>query len=155
MNMRLQIKFCPFFLAATASSLFACTGGDKEPTIYYSPEPELDYGQGYVGKLWISDDCVLLLVGEGLMTQSPSDAKAEDRVIPLFRPGFTIEDYEGETVVTSPDGNRFRTNEIVTGEGGTYPASPDPRSAPVASAPDISKCGTVAFQVNSMAAGSL
>ncbi|MDF1836075.1 MAG: hypothetical protein P1U62_14525 [Alteraurantiacibacter sp. bin_em_oilr2.035] len=155
MNMRLNLDPRPLFLALAALSLSACAGGNDEPAIFLTPEPELDYGQGYVGKLLINDDCVLLLVGDGLLAQSLSDVDKNQRVVPLFRPGFALEDHEGGFVLISPEGDRFHTNQIVTGEGGIYPDTPDPRSAPVADVPDVSQCGTVAFQINSMTAGSL
>lgn len=128
---------------------------NAEPLWFSSPEPELGYQRGYVGRLALHDGCVVMLIEGGLAVSDAAEASTVDRVVPLFGSGFEVNGTDDGFEITAPDGRSFGAGQIITGEGGRYPVAATGNSRPVAPPPDISECGTVPFQVRTMSLGRL
>ena len=142
-------------MVAISLGLFACNSPEGELRTFETPEPDLGFQAMYVARLAIEGQCVTLLLGEGLVADDQSALSADEKVVPLFGPGFSFEGRGEDFVLTTPSGETLRPGDVVTGEGGIYPDRTEPRSAPILSPPDISECGSIPFQVNSMQSSTL
>lgn len=145
-------------LLLTCLMLVTVAGCDAEndPVVFYTPSPDLGFQKAYTGRLALEGNCLVLVLGERMLSRDDAILGAGDVAVPLFNRGFSLRLLNNRPVINTPEGLQLPIGSIVSGEGGPYPTLPiDPRSAPVQSAPDTSRCKGQAYQINSMYASDL
>ncbi|WP_188710143.1 hypothetical protein [Novosphingobium marinum] len=136
----------------SAIALLTGCGSQQPLMMYFSGDPEMGSFSSYTGRLAERDGCVVIVLGEEMLRESKIAVQDDQVAIPLFQPGYRVEEQEQGYSIIADDGRRIPFGSIVTGEGGPYPTEPlDPRSAPLrAEAPDTSSCPGTPYQINSM-----
>ena len=136
----------------SAVALLTGCGSQSPLTMYFSGDPDMGSFGSYTGRLAERDGCVVIVLGEQMLRESTFAEPTDDVAIPLFQPGYRVEEMDREYSIITNEGHKIPFGSIVTGEGGPYPIEPlDPRSAPLrAEAPDTSDCPGAPYQINSM-----